>query len=327
MEEAYGSDWTRTTRLANVIDIQVVEVEPEEKKMDITPASPALPGITHHRAEVSGTGLHYVAAGTSGSAVLLVHGFPETWWAFRKLIPLLAASHRVFAVDLRGFGDSDNEPGEYDSATSAEDLHLLIGQLSVGPVHLTGQDISGAAVFRLAATHPEDVLSLTAIEMGLAGFGLEMLADITHGGSWHIGVLAAPGIPEMLLAGREREFLGQFAFPALSATPGAITDADIDEFARTYSRPGGWRGAAGLYQSMLHEGPDIQALAEQPGLTMPVLAVGAGGGPFTAETMSRAAPGKVSSVSLDGAGHYAAMEAPGKLAKAILDFTGSIDAA
>jgi pimeloyl-ACP methyl ester carboxylesterase len=160
-----------------------------------------------------------------------------------------------------------NEPGEYGSEASAEDLHLLIGQLGVGPVHLTGQDISGATVFRLAVTHPQDVLSLTAIEMGLAGFGLESLGDVTHGGSWHIGVLAAPCIPEMLLAGREREFLGQFAFPAMTATPGAVTDADIDEFARTYSRPGGWRGAAGLYQSMLGEGPDIRALAQTPGLT------------------------------------------------------------
>jgi pimeloyl-ACP methyl ester carboxylesterase len=327
MEEDYGSDWTTTTRLTSVKDIQVVEVGSEEKKMDVAPAGPALPGITHHYAEVNGTRLHYVTSGTSGSPVLLVHGFPETWWAFRKLIPLLAASHRVFAVDLRGFGDSGNEPGEYDSATSAEDLHLLIGQLGAGPVHLTGQDISGATVFRLAATHPQDVLSLTAIEMGLAGFGLEMLADVTHGGTWYIGVLAAPGIPEMLLAGREREFLGQFAFPAMSATPGAITGADIEEFARTYSRPGGWRGAAGLYQSMLQEGPDIRALAKTPGLTVPVLAVGAGGGPFTASTMSQATPGEISSVSLDGVGHYAAMEAPDELAKALLDFTASVDAA
>ncbi len=131
----------------------------------------------------------------------------------------------------------------------------------------------------------------------------------------------------MLLAGRVREFLGQFAFPAMSATPGAITGADIDEFARTYSRPGGWRGAAGLYQSMLREGPDIRVLAKTPGLTVPVLAVGAGGGPFTAGTMTRAAAGDVSSVSLDGVGHYAAMEAPGELAKAILDFAGRVDAA
>ena len=297
------------------------------KSVDITPIGLTLPGITHYRAEVNGTKLHYIAAGTSGSPILLVHGFPETWWTFRKLIPLLAASHRVFAVDLREFGDSDNEPGEYDSKTSAEDLHLLIEQLDIGPVHLIGQDISGATIFRLATTHPENVLSFTAIEMGLPGFGLEMLADITHGGVWYIGVLAAPGIPEMLLAGREREFLGQYAFPAMSATPGAITNSDINEFVRTYSRPEGWRGAIGLYKSMLQEGQEIKILAGTLSLTVPVLAVGAGGGPFTLGTMSQAAATKVRSVLLDGVGHYVAMEAPDELAKAILDFIGSVDSA
>jgi pimeloyl-ACP methyl ester carboxylesterase len=60
---------------------------------------------------------------------------------------------------------------------------------------------------------------------------------------------------------------------------------------------------------------------------VPVLAVGAGGGPFTAGTMSQAAPAEISSVSLDGVGHYAAMEAPDELAKALLSFTASVDAA
>ena len=284
------------------------------------------PGITHHHAKVNGTELHYVAGGKSGSPILLVHGFPETWWTFRKLIPLLATTHRVFAVDLRGFGDSANKPGTYDSRVSSEDLHLLIEELNVGPVHLTGQDISGGTVFRLAVTHPEQVLSFTAIEMGLAGFGLEALADVTHGGAWHIGVLAAPGIPEMLLAGRELKFLGDFAFPAMCATSGAITDGDINEFVRSYSRPDGWRGAIGLYQSMLKEGDEIKALADQPGLKVPVLAVGAGGGPLTFATMSKAARTEVRSVQLDGVGHYVAMEAPEKLSKALLEFIGSVEA-
>ncbi|HXR66808.1 MAG TPA: alpha/beta hydrolase, partial [Ktedonobacteraceae bacterium] len=261
----------------------------------------------------------------AGSPVLLVHGFPETWWAFHKLLPLLAENHRVFAVDLRGFGDSDNGPGTYDSKTSAEDLHLLIEELSVGPVHLTGQDISGATVFRLAATHPEDVLSFTAIETGLPGFGAERLADVTHGGTWYIGVLVTPHIPEMLLTGREREFFGQFVFPAMSVTPGAITEADINEFVRTYSRPAGWRGASGLYQSMLQEGADIADLVATHKLSMPVLAIGARGGAFTFATMSQVASGQVRSVSLDGVGHYAALEAPEKVADALLEFFNSID--
>jgi pimeloyl-ACP methyl ester carboxylesterase len=283
-----------------------------------------LAGVTHHYAKVNGTKLRYVSAGTKGSPVLLVHGFPETWWTFHKLIPLLAANHRVYAVDLRGFGDSDNGPGDYDSKTSAEDLHQLIEELNVGPVHLTGQDISGATVFRLAATHPEDVLSFTAIEMGLPGFGLEALADVTHGGTWHIGVLAAPEIPEMLLAGREREFLGQFAFPAMSATPGAITDTDIDEFVRTYSRPDAWRGAIGLYQSMLQEGDEIAALVTDHKLNIPVLAIGAGGGEMTFATMSQVSSDPVRSVTLQGVGHYAALEAPDQVADALLDFFSTV---
>ena len=295
--------------------------------MATSPTIPTVPGITHHRAHVNGATLHYAAAGTAGSPILLVHGFPETWRAFRRLIPLLAASHQVFAVDLRGFGDSDTAPGDYDSKAAAEDLHQLIAHLGLGPVHLTGQDISGATVFRLATTHPGDVLSLTAIETGLAGFGLEALADVTRGGVWHIGFLAAPGIPEMLLAGHEREFIGQYAFPSMTAVPGAVTAADVDDFARTYARPGGWRGAAGLYRSMLREGPEIRALAESPGLTVPVLAVGARGGQFTARTMSQAASEGISSVQLDGIGHYAAMEAPEEVAKVVLGFVDGIDAA
>jgi pimeloyl-ACP methyl ester carboxylesterase len=299
----------------------------EEVEMTATAQQASLAGVTHHYAKINGTELHYVAAGTRGSPVLLVHGFPETWWTFRKLIPLLANTHQVFAVDLRGFGDSDNGPGTYDSTTSAEDLHLLIEMLDLGPVHLTGQDISGATVLRLAATHPDEVLSFSAIEMGLPGFGLEMLADITHGGTWHIGVLAAPNIPEMLLTGREREFLGHFAFPAMSATPGAITEADIDEFVRTYSRPDGWRGAIGLYQSMLREGEDIVALVAARKLSMPVLAIGAGGGEFTSAAMTQVASHSVRSISLQGVGHYAALEAPDKLAEALIGFFNTVDAA
>jgi pimeloyl-ACP methyl ester carboxylesterase len=284
----------------------------------------ALTGIRHHQAEVNGTMLHYVSAGTSGSPILLVHGFPETWWAFHKLIPLLATKHRVFAVDLRGFGDSANGQGDYDSKTSTEDLHQLIAHLDVGPIHLTGQDISGATVFRLAATHPEEVLSLTAIEMGLAGFGLEGFADVTHGGAWYIGFLAAPGVPEMLLAGREREFLTKVAYPAMCAVPNAVTVTDVEEFVRTYSRPNGWRGAVGLYQSMLQEGPEIQALAQSHKVNAPVLTIGAGGGTFTANTMAAAAT-TVHSVLLDGVGHYAAMEAPELIAQAIAEFIEGID--
>ena len=198
-----------------------------------------IPEVTHHVAEVNGADLHYVAAGSSGTPVVLVHGFPESWWAFHGVIPPLATEHRVIAVDLPGFGDSGHGPGEYTSGFAAESLRQMIEQLNLGPVHLSGQDIAGPTTFRLAAGHPELIRSYTAIETGLPGFGLETLADVTHGGSWHIGVLVAPGIPEMLLTGRERDFLTGYAYPSMSATPGAITERDVDEFTRVYARPEG----------------------------------------------------------------------------------------
>ena len=292
--------------------------------MPDTTTGASIPEVSHHHTLLNDIDLHYVSAGSDGTPVLLVHGFPETWWAFHKVIPLLAAEHRVIAVDLPGFGDSGSAPQDSTSTTAAETLRRLIQQLDLGAVHLTGQDISGVTAFRLAAVHPELIRSFAAIETGLPGFGLEMLADVAHGGAWHIGVLTAPGIPEMLLAGREREFLAGYAYPAMCATDGAITDQDIDEFTRAFARPDGFRGATGLYRAMLHEGDEIRELATQHMLQMPVLAIGAGGGNFTHHTMTQVAK-HVSAATLDGVGHYAAMEAPNALAQTLLDYYATID--
>lgn len=280
-------------------------------------------GFDHQHVRVNGTELHYVAAGAQGSPVLLVHGFPETWWTFHKLIPLLSQQHRVFAVDLRGFGDSSAAGPAHDSTTAAEDLVAFIRRLEVGAVHLTGQDISGPTTFRVAATHPELVRSYTAIETGLPGFGFETLADVTSGGAWHIGVLTAPGIPELLLSGRERSFIADYAIPSLSATPEAFTDADIDELARCYARSDGFAGAAGLYRSALTEADEIRALGAER-LAMPVLAIGGGSADFTPATIRQVAT-DVSAVKVDGVGHYVAMEAPDRLAAALLPLFREVD--
>ena len=124
----------------------------------------------------------------------------------------------------------------------------------------------------------------------------------------------------MLLAGREREFLGDWAFPAMTAVPGSITDEDVAEFVRVYARPNGWRGAIGLYTSMLTEGDELKALAASQPLTAPTLAVGAFGGPFTEMTVNQVTAEPAKSVQVKGVGHYVALEAPNELATAILDF-------
>lgn len=280
----------------------------------MNPEPATIAGVRHETAGVNGTRLHYVTAGEHGTPVLLVHGFPETWWAFRKLIPLLALSHRVYAVDLRGFGDSEIATDSHSGAIAAEDLHALIDHLNAGPMHVIGQDIAGGVIYRLAATHPESVLSLTAIESAVAGFGAERLADVTQGGAWYVGALAAPGVADLLFEKAAAPFIGTYLYPLYGLPQTAVSSADVAEFARSYGRPGGFTGAAALYRSMLTEGDELRAIAQQQPLGMPVTTIGSRGGAFTYRTFTNLTTSSIADIRLPGISHYIAQEAPELLA-------------
>lgn len=282
-----------------------------------------MPDIGHRTLTAGGARVHLVESGEAGasarSTVLLVHGFPETWFAFRHLIPLLAEDHRVLAVDLPGFGESQ-APEPLNSARHAAVLAELIEQLDAGPVHLLGQDVSGALTYRLAATPPDLVVSWTAVETVLPGFGFEALA----GAVWYIPMLAAPGAPELLLSGRERPFLLDHVLkPQTQVDPG---DEAVAALIHAYERPGGFAGAAGLYRSLLVEGSEIRELAATP-LTAPVLAVGGSAGAFVPSSVRGVAP-HLEPADVAGVGRYVALEAPELLAAALRPFfarTMSVD--
>lgn len=287
----------------------------------MTPAS--IPEATHHQVPLNGTNLHYVSAGDSGSPILLVHGWPETWWAFHKVIPTLATSHRVFAVDLRGFGDSCvAQPGD-DSMTMAEDLHALIGHLGLGALHLVAQDFSGPLAFRLAASVPQVVKSFIAVETGLPGFGLEVLSSPMI--AWYFGTLAKPGAAERFFKGRETELLTEFIFTPPTTTSNAIAPADIAEFIRGYARIGGWNGAQSIYDSNLREAEEYKALVAARPLTMPAMAIDQEGSSFTAQSFAAASGNLLKTHTIANTGHYIAMEAPVALAAAILNFVDDVD--
>lgn len=282
-----------------------------------------IPEVTHHRVALNGTNLHYVAAGNAGSPILLVHGWPETWWAFHKVIPVLAKSHRVFAVDLRGFGASDIAQAGDNSAAMAEDLHALIGHFGLGPAHLAAQDFSGPLAFRLAATRPQDLLSFIAVETGLPGFGLEMLSNPMI--AWYFGTLARQGAAERFFKGREMDLLTEFIFIPPTTTSAAIGAGDMVEFIRGYERIGGWNGAQAIYNSNLREAEVYKALVAANPPVMPALAIDRNGSDFTAQSFAPAFGGKLKTHKIADTGHYVAMEAPVALASAMLEFISGID--
>ena len=118
---------------------------------------PALDGVEHRYVVTpDGVRIHVACAGPAdGRPVMLVHGFPQHWWAWHRLIgPLAADGHRVLVPDLRGAGWSDAPHGPYAKADMAEDLAAVLDQLDVGPVTIAAHDWGGPVAVILLLRHP-----------------------------------------------------------------------------------------------------------------------------------------------------------------------------
>ena len=264
--------------------------------------------------------MHYVTAG-EGDPVVLLHGWPSTWYEWRQVMPLLAGRHRVIAPDLRGLGDSSRPPGGYDKKTVAADLwQLLAGTLGLARWHLVGHDWGGPVAFALAAAHPEAIRTLTIVDVTLPGIG----PDISQGGKrWHHAFHMTPDLPEALVQGRERAYLGWF-YEAFSWQRGVFAAADVDEYLRTYSQPEALRAGFAFYRNIPNDAADNRALlASGLRLKMPVLAVGGGraearGRGSEPEASLREIADDVTGAVVADCGHFVPEERPAELAALLL---------
>jgi pimeloyl-ACP methyl ester carboxylesterase len=125
---------------------------------------PRLDGVAHRQIRAGDVELHIAEAG-QGPPVLLVHGWPQHWWAWRRVIPELARSHRVICPDLRGHGWSQAPRGDYAKATLAGDLLALLDALELERVPYVGHDWGGWIGFELARLAPGRLASLLAISI------------------------------------------------------------------------------------------------------------------------------------------------------------------
>jgi pimeloyl-ACP methyl ester carboxylesterase len=185
--------------------------------------------------------LHYVRGGT-GSAVILLHGFPEDWYAYHRIMPLLAKQFTVVAVDLRGLGGSAVTSDGYDAVNMAEDIHQLAERLHLGHVYVVGHDIGGMVAYAFVRRYPETSRGVMIIDVPLPGIGPwdAVKADPI---AWHIKFHQTADLPEQLLAGREtiyfRYFLDRDTF----------SDADVARYARAYAAPKHLRAMLEIYRA------------------------------------------------------------------------------
>src|SRR5690349_24564190 len=151
--------------------------------------------------------LHAVTGG-NGPPLLLVHGWPQTWYAWRMLMPALARDFQVIAVDQRGIGLSDKPPDGYDTGTLAGDLVALMEALGHRRFALYGTDVGMPIAYALAADHPERVARLVLSEAPIPGVGasppLLLYNPVLTARLWHLAFNQLPAeVNEALVRDRE----------------------------------------------------------------------------------------------------------------------------
>jgi pimeloyl-ACP methyl ester carboxylesterase len=265
--------------------------------------------------------LHAVVGG-SGPPLLLVHGWPQTWYAWRMLMPALAEDFEIIAVDQRGIGLSDKPASGYDTATLAGDLVGLMDALGHKRFALYGTDTGMPIAYAVAADHQERVDRLVVSEGPLPGISPPLplfLPPALNAKLWHLTFNQLPAeVNEALVRGREEIFFGA-EFDASAGTHKLRDDVVGYYIERVASDADALRASFEFYRAI----PTIIAQNEQrktQRLAMPVLAIGGSesGGEGVAGTMKLAADdvqGKVVQ-----AGHWVAEQAPEELLAALAEF-------
>jgi len=227
--------------------------------------------LEHHSADLTAMRIHYVTAGT-GEPVVLLHGWPQTWFEWRDIIELLGDRYFLVAPDLRGLGDSSRPVSGYDTATVSGDIRELIALMpDIERVHLVGHDWGGPVAFALAAKNPEIIQTLSIIDVAIPGDGS---ANISQGGKrWHHAFHQTPELPEALIAGREATYLGWF-YRNYGYRSDAISETAIAEYLRTYTQADALRAGFEYYRNIPTDVAQNEALLREGKLSMPVLGLG-----------------------------------------------------
>jgi pimeloyl-ACP methyl ester carboxylesterase len=228
------------------------------------------PVVQHTTAEVNGIRVHWAEAG-EGPPVVLLHGFPETWYAWRHQIPALAERYRVLVPDLRGYGDTAKPAAGYDKRTMAGDLAALLAHLGIPRIALVGHDRGARVATRFAKDSPQLLDRLAVLDNVPTRIIAQRLSAQTVAAQWFFVFNRVPNLPEALIAGREELWLRHF-FSTWCTDPTTITDHDVAVYARAFAQPGAVRGAMEDYRAMEEDVAQDEEDADAP-IEVPVLAL------------------------------------------------------
>jgi pimeloyl-ACP methyl ester carboxylesterase len=267
-------------------------------------------------ANVNRTRLHYLIAG-KGDPVVLLHGYAETSHMWLPLIPKLAASHTVIAVDLRGAGQSGTPPDGYTKAAMAQDIHALTQKLGFELIRIVGHDIGLMVAYAFAAQYPSEVDRIALMDAFLPGVGkwrdVWLMRDL-----WHFHFYGKT--PLALVHGRERIYFEHF-WNDFAANPAhSIPERDRRFYAKAFGRPGGMRAGFEYFRAFEKDAEEFARFAQKP-LPMPMLVLTGekASGDFLIE-QGRLVATNVEGVVIRGSGHWLMEEAPDQVIPKLVEF-------
>jgi pimeloyl-ACP methyl ester carboxylesterase len=274
-----------------------------------------LKGFTQQLISANSIKIHSVTGG-EGAPIVLLHGFPQTWWEWHTVMPLLSERFSVVAVDLRGAGFSDCPLDGYDKATLARDVHEVMIALGHERYAVCGHDIGGMVALALAATHRDAVTHLAVLDVPLPGWSEW---DATCAKLWHFGFHMNRDLPERLIYGREYDYVSAFMAERFY-DHGGFDPADIEIFAKAMALPGRTRGGLEWYRTFQADHAAALEYKKVP-LEMPVLALG-GDQRFGSRMvpMLEEFASNVTGGAIERSSHYVADERPREVAAALVQF-------
>ncbi|MBP2199649.1 alpha/beta fold hydrolase [Pantoea cypripedii] len=283
-----------------------------------------LPGFAHFYATVDGVRLHYVSGGNpQGEVLLLLAGFPQSWYAWHQVMAQLGDRYFIIAPDLPGQGDSDKPQAGYDTQSLAEKVQGLMQKLAIERYYLAAHDVGAWVAWPYAMRYSQQVIKLALLDAGIPGVTLPDALPATPDKAWktwHFAFHLLPDLPEALISGREEIYLEWF-LRRKTASPMVFSDADMAEYVRLLQQNGALRAGLAPYREVMLSAAQNRALREQGKLTLPLLAISADQGsiPDMAAPLRQFAD-NVTGITIAHSGHFIPDEQPQALADALATF-------
>lgn len=295
---------------------------PTQQTAEPTSITPA--GFSHHYGIVDGVRLHYVTGGDPlGEKLVLLAGFPESWYSWRKVMPALAERYWIIAPDLPGQGDSDKPLEGYDTQSLATAVHGLLQQLDVTDYYLAAHDVGAWVAYPYAALYGDEIKKMAILDAGIPGITLP--DALPHAGdrswrTWHFAFHAIPDLPEEMIAGKERVYLDWF-LRRKTAAPDAFSEEDINEYLRTFTQRGAVRAGLAYYRALglsARQNAHFKTLGK---LKTPVLAISAEQGSIAdMATPLRPYFENVEGTMIEKSGHFLQEEQPEAIVETFMKF-------